>query len=992
MTSLGPLLPQLDSNLFLLLQTCSTSKNLFHPAGVASPENPNPSIYSKIPNSSEKIVPLTLEVIANLNKDLEALQDSTETPVQTEITLRALQRILQKITHITATSPSNNDAQSIHKSAKTCSKLIDEKITLFKAPPPPEESPPEPKVNPSPTKEEGGWFAHLRNAAGAARAWTEEQAAWIVQKSTEIALQTGIDKFKILGLCKKESDKQLLRIQETILDPQIVTNRVLAALPEKERPPELKEALKKALQEHSLFLSEKSVPLFAGITEKISDRLILTKITKRMLSLPKDQIENLLKKFLDQNFGELSPKIREIVLKNLLNVASQEIPPIKRETLKDLLLTCIMNQRPADGDYAKLIQNIIQNETLCPLLSRFEEEKLTTTLQTFFNGSFHLYQNDIEQGITRLIDDTMLAELVNCSPEKEIESSLKKSIETSSLSLPQNLLEVVVEEALKTKTAVSKETLTLALQNALQKCDSITETRLLFAENLSSLIITFLEEHLVHVNERELEFRAEFISKFFKDPSANTPIRTGLGEIVIPLIENNREAARELVRANVLQALANGYQALESYQNDHPHLLVKYIHEAFKIGLDEIRHEEHARTEGGTHLSSEERKRILDKSLQRGMTAFLLTICFPHGAENLFVPLNLVKTKTMGQSKLWELLRQIIENLSSEFLKDTIEFQDIKQSLLMMGLEKVTEVLSGQSIQPPTTKEGDSSDKTQPHRGGIIAVGMIAAFIKIIFDAIWDAFRDRKRTRAPSEYPNQDSFNTLVYSTYQALEKELFIGNFIPKRLSKKVIYEHIGPNLISAINEIRIPDLVDIQLQTIAEKIKPDSTNLIFPRTSKEKTEIKKQQEIQRKEDQRNIERLENHIGNNIEGLIKATYALWKIDTTGLDVTDVHKARQAFNRIKLFTLNFVNGCIYKSIRFFLWLFRTRSFVHSLGEKALKKTELLKQDIVISRTANHVLTDAEQRHIQTKPSEEEWNVKERSSHLDLYPEAAPQSP
>jgi len=1223
-----PLLPQLEANLFLLLQACSDSP--FHPEGVASPENPSPSLSSNIPTSHERIVPLAIESIENLNTDILALKASTETFVQTETTLRELQRILQNITDITTAFPSNHDAQSMRTTTEKCSKTIQEKITSLKAPAA-EEPSSEPQPHSEPPKEGFRIFSMLRSAGtatarglGAALQVTGRAAVNVVKEGARLLLS------KRLPPCKQESNRQLLRIQKTIFDPETITDSILRALPEEKKQPELKEALKRALSGRSPLLSERSCALY---TEELLRDIDSTHIVAHILSTPSEtDIKNIFEKLLGQGFGDLCPEIREIVLKDLLHSASHEIVPVQRETLAQLLQEHIENVLQQDDNdcTAVIIQRIVQDERIQPFLSRFEinEENLTINLKNFFKTTFVTnYQNQPEKNITHLIDSTMLGKFLNPPPSQKIQECLKRSIEKSFQSLSQNLLETVIDETpknapiilkeqliktlkatlrkyndrveetletkataskeelkktltgilqkykdtlqetlkskptiskdelakilkdvlqkysktveetvktnppisteelaktldgilqkhintpeetltkqptlkialadsstnilqeysnavekavektfetkltisknelkntlnsilqkhsnsaeetlknkpaiskeelaknlkdilqehndtvegtlkttpatskeeltkssrsllqeydktvekiLKTEITVPKEELTRTLQSVLQECDKTTETRLFFADNLSNLIIIFLEEQLVHVDQREPALRAQFISKFFIDPSAKTPTRTNFGNIAISLIEENKEFAKELVRANVLRAVANGYQALESYQKDHPYLLVDYIHKAFEIGTEEIQHEERVQKEGGTHLSPEARKRILDKSLQREMAAFLLTICFPHGSDDLFVPVGI----EMGQSMMWEPLRQVIEDLASDFFKDTIESQDIKQSLLRMGLEKVTEVLSGQSVQPPTTQEGAPPDKTQPHRGGIIAVGMIAAFIKIIFDAIWEAFRGRKRTRGPSNYPRQDSFNARLYTTYQALEKELFIGKFIPQRLSRKIVHDYIGPNLVCAINEIRIPDLVDEQLKAISEKIKPDSANVLFPKTWEEKEEIEKEKEAQRKEDQENIENLESHIGDNIEGLINATYALWEIDTTGLDATDVHKARQAFNRIKLFAINFANACIYKCIRFFLWLFRTRSFVHNLGEQALKKTDLIKQDIIVAKVATDVLSDAERRPIRTE-SPKTWSVKEKSCHLHLFPQPSP---
>jgi len=903
-------------------------------------------LSSNVPSSAEQIVPCAIRAFRSLETDFTTIQKDPSVAIQaqTATILKQLNDILHNIL-----PPCETVSSPLHERAQEALVAVRKTMAVFHAlerdrieeteqpplvlepvePPPPEEQPP------------SGWLSRLLSG-------TVRTGATLFNGTKKYIHDHWINLIE----CKHESSRQTQHIQAMLLAPQQLSSRIIKVLLETDRddlaPQQalealvnrdllLKEALQRTLaEEPTQLLSQKALQILAA---EIADTIDMNNISAQVLKNPSQlQLNRLIGNEIGKHLGHLPIGIQQIVTTRIeaavtANVSIQEL---LTETPQGRLQTALRLVKD-EADIESAIACILSDNKLQRLITPDTEEP--------FRNALRQHLETYPQGSTRRpFPDTNTSEIVRDSATGSLAALLRSVLTETIQNLPEARVEPVIEKILSRsgrnaeEQELLREPLTEALQATLRQSDDSLTTRLTFAHNLSLFIVSFLEEQLLHITERDREFNSPFLKRFFEDPTAEHPQPTMLGKFLIPLLENNGEFARELVRANVLRALDNGYRTLEAYQENNPDLLVTYVHAALEITAQATQKEKDAQIKSAAALWPDSREPVLNGTLQNRATGQFLDICFPK--HDLFLPTCFCK------SAAWNALEGGVGNVISDFLMNATQFQDIRQSLLMQGLEATTGVLSGESAEATAAR---TTQRQQTRRGGVIAVGMIVAFIKIFFDVIKESLGRRTAT-TPSEYPDQDAFNRLIHTIYRAIAQDTLAGRIVPERLSRK-LSDHISKSITSAIRKIPISKVLDNQLDVLSEKFRPDSREQLFPRTREEQRRAEEAKQEQRERDQESISLLEREFGNNIEGLIATIHSWLKYpegNRTGNPVLDT---------IRTSVKNFANACIETFVRFFLWMTRARTAINRWSRQAVRHTHLVPQDVVIVEVVRRILND-----------------------------------
>jgi len=478
-----------------------------------------------------------------------------------------------------------------------------------------------------------------------------------------------------------------------------------------------------------------------------------------------------------------------------------------------------------------------------------------------------------------------------------------------------------------------------------------------FAKTISETLVTYLREHVLHIQERDPALRPEFLEYFFDDPYSHSPKPSFLGNLFIPLLKDHEGLAITIVEANMLKALYNAYTQLNEIQNNKPELVLEFARKTLEMGLEHIRSEEEARkTKGIGELKTKERNLILSGAMQKAFAQFILALAFPQGNKEIFIP-NLIPS-ILGKERLVSWIRQTAFSLTTEglgdlfflVLADLSEHNDVKEELLIEGYEIALSTL--EKPKQPSVEEPRQEQPRASH--SLLVVGILASCIKIFIDTFKSFFTRKSSTHTRYEY--QERFNTLIYSTAKTILKKSTLSRITPDPILRYVASK-IGNALTTSLQSIRFVDVADQVLESIATNLTEHPEIRIYPRTIEQLLEQKQIRQENQRNRRAHLHDLENRFGQNIDGLIDAVWDAMKLPDREISSEERQGIHSIIPRIKRRTKHYINSCLYKAISFICWVGGVKRITRRIGQKTTQTAEAIKQDILLPRISTFMIEE-----------------------------------
>lgn len=454
-----------------------------------------------------------------------------------------------------------------------------------------------------------------------------------------------------------------------------------------------------------------------------------------------------------------------------------------------------------------------------------------------------------------------------------------------------------------------------------------------FAASVSKFSLSYLKEHLVHIEERDAELRPPFLEYFFKDTYTSNPQENSLCTLTKTLLKEHKTMMKGAIELNLLKGLHQTYSTLQAL--DKTTLLTDIVQKSFHLAIESVRQEEEAREHQGiSPLTIEQRNLILTGEFQKKVIDFMLEISFPKGAEGLEIPeiisskipgvqtsMELIKTKI-----IWPLVQEGLQNLCKSIFVDLSTNETVKTQILIQGYSQAIAML--EKRPPPPSRSLDQFSKFS-----VFTIGIVSVFFRIIFNAF------QKKSGSTFIYERQKQVNDDLYTTM-----EWFCKGSKPRELAFKLfgkrIIEGVGPFITDALKEIKLIDFLNQQLGSITESLTIKDKAKLFPRTKKDLQEIRKIQATEQKEYRDHLQNLRREFGANIDGLIyAATEAIYPLG----DEKSLSKAR-------VFLRHFFRATLFYLFRFLSWVSRVKHHVVTMEEKVFEAARRMEQDEVLMLT------------------------------------------
>lgn len=494
-----------------------------------------------------------------------------------------------------------------------------------------------------------------------------------------------------------------------------------------------------------------------------------------------------------------------------------------------------------------------------------------------------------------------------------------------------------------------------------------------FVDTLSAFIMSYLKEHILHVNEREPALRPQFLRFFFDNLYADNlrkidpespPTPTTLGSVFIPLLQNPTisNLMTDCIRLNLFKALSQGLGTVYSLKDTTPFFVTSLFDTIFKTTLDDVRQEISSKSAGDRGinlLTADERAQILSTRFQENFVKTILSFAFPNGPSDLEIPdiLSEIPGKQVFENYLkekvaWEGLKKILEELTKTFFVDLSKNDDVKQQLLIKAYEEANSLLSGMdtSKKEPHTlpKRSSAGVKMNLSTVSLISIGIITTIFHIIVESIKNVIHHR-RDPTTFTYKKQGEINSNIEKTMEWLVKGSKIRSFFVKLFGKKVA-EAIGNTTVRSLQEIDVKKFINIQLASITEIISPENYQRYMARTAQEELQNEEKLKKERTDNAAHLRNLKTAFGNNFNGIIKNV-------AEEFYPTEIYKdeANRLHKKIHYFCRCFLQKGIRNFISFFLWTIDARRITKELEQKSSQIVETIDQDALLMTISQKAL-------------------------------------
>lgn len=294
-----------------------------------------------------------------------------------------------------------------------------------------------------------------------------------------------------------------------------------------------------------------------------------------------------------------------------------------------------------------------------------------------------------------------------------------------------------------------------------------------FASKLSEHLVDYLEEHLVHIQERDVALRPPWLSTFFQDPYVSEPVPNALGSLMIQLLSSGKADLKKMVEINVLNFLHNVYAKTNEAFAQSPHALTSLVHDTLAKTLEEVQRE-HSQNEPllGSAMGNVERNSLLSGEVTHTLVAVFLKMGFPNGASDVYIPSRMVNY--FARDVLWSTLSSGLEEVLKSVLMDMSEHTDVEQELLLKGYREINDFLS-----PPSEKEKIGRERER-EMGKSIFIELLIALFGSFFSSVRSSFHEPKKQeveRMGVDYAGREDLTKKVEEVFGFLLPETgFIG------------------------------------------------------------------------------------------------------------------------------------------------------------------------------------------------------------------------
>jgi hypothetical protein len=465
-----------------------------------------------------------------------------------------------------------------------------------------------------------------------------------------------------------------------------------------------------------------------------------------------------------------------------------------------------------------------------------------------------------------------------------------------------------------------------------------------FCETTAAYAVDYLEEHLLHIKERDSALRPQFLEKFFENPYSDDPQPTPLGKLVIPLLKTHKDLVQKTIEANVLQVTATIYQQFKDGQKASPYFFVDLVYEAIKSAMKQMNEEQSSLAKPGVNtLTIKERNLLLSGTFQKTIIDKAVSFVLPEGATQIITPPILtmfpgskIVTLYFKETAL-SLVKEGFEGLISDIFSELSDNTDLKRKLLITGYEQTNAFLSNTPTQSTKTQTGLS-------KIGIASLGVIFTFFSLIFTAFRHALTTPTVT-SPT-YPNEKKLTDLLERLIINFTADSKLLSFISKHYSGSLARK-LSPIFITTLQNISFVEIIDAQLKNITDLLSPKNKESRFPRKVSEEHSYAQKEEEQRKIEEKTLIDMREDLGKNISGLIHQVASTF--------VPDVDPAPEGIEtvlwKIRKFTREFLQACVYRCVQFIFWACNAKSKIQSMDRRFNKGTKLLKQDVVTTKFA-----------------------------------------
>lgn len=472
--------------------------------------------------------------------------------------------------------------------------------------------------------------------------------------------------------------------------------------------------------------------------------------------------------------------------------------------------------------------------------------------------------------------------------------------------------------------------------------DRVTEDRAAssFAARLSEYLVAYLEEHLVHIKERDISLRPSWLKTFFHDPYLPVPVPNALGALMIQLMSSGKEDVKKMVEINVLNFLHNVYARTNEAFTHSPHALTSLIHDTLERTLEEAQQEEMKQEPLlGSVMGNVERNALLSGKVTKNLVALFLKMGFPNGSSDLYIPSRMVSY--CARETLWSTLSSGFEEVLKSALIDMSEHTDVEQELLLKGYREINDFLA------PPSEEERVARVMETGVGKSIFIDLIVALFGSFFSSVSSSLREPKKETERIEYSRREDLTKRM--------KEMF-GFLLPKTGAVGRIGRWIGAKTAPSLTTQLSDTLKEFAGNRCMNRVFSQLTDLLkpspsiadrFPRTVADTKRVEEQRETLRQERKKALQQEETKLKMGVPLIAKKIVEYKGFDTTPPTKEELQAmwpitriVRTLFRFCKIF----LNILFEKVLLALFWAIDLSSKIEKLNRKLRVSVENIPQD------------------------------------------------
>lgn len=654
-------------------------------------------------------------------------------------------------------------------------------------------------------------------------------------------------------------------------------------------------------------------------------------------------------------------KRKYITKQESTKIANENIKKIEKQ-LSDLSGRSDAMQERSElrNELANAKQNLKREENRCDKTIVFFPKWSTAYAKLLQRKEMQSIENENPE-IARLLFN--VREMV-----KQVEEDCSKKRKTLRADISPHSTDKVAQAACDTGVRLLVATTTFfehmdeKIQEKKRRIDTLTgDTQMTdFANTFSGYVVSYLEEHLLHIKERDPELRPAFLENFFHRLYRDDPTPNWEGRLLMSMVSHHKEKLQQAIELNVLFFLGNVYEKVDATFSAHPYALMSLVHTTLERTLQEVR--EQTDPSLGTVMGVKERNLLLDGQMQERFSNFFLEIGFPNREEDLQLPIRgadedwsqrnffvrqFLKIRAGAEHKIVEanrkkivtLVQDVITSLFRSSMFELSEHADIEQALFLKGYQELNAFLF------PSSAERDISVK----RGGteIPVIDFLIALLTSFFQDLGALFIRRKSEQEDTtHYDKQDDLVLRIEESIRAFIPDTWLGKKIKNRFASTMA-KKLAPQLAEKLKEFGGMNCINQALQFTKEQldVKTRPMSEMFPRTQNEIEALQKKQADLREQREKEIQEEERRLQTRMPELAKRVVDFIGFDTTIPPEWDSMSRRaQLAKQVSFFFKRLINNFLKTLIRFVFWAIGLGPKIGRVSKAIRQRTQAIPQD------------------------------------------------